>query len=116
MEGSALRARAKLEAMTRDATGASRILSCEVVQSLWSGYGQILRFELQGGSCSSVVVKHVKWPTERDHPRAWNSDLGHERKVQSYVVETAWYRDHAGSCGTACRVPRCLALAASLAR
>lgn len=111
MEGSALRARAKLEAMTRDATGASRILSCEVAQSLWSGYGQILRFELQGGSCSSVVVKHVKWPTARDHPRAWNSDIGHERKVQSYGVEAAWYRDHAVACGPACRVPECLALA-----
>lgn len=112
MQGSGFRARAKLEAMTRDATGATRVLSSEVVQSLWSGYGEILRFELDGGSCSSVVVKHVKWPTARDQPRGWNSDLGHARKVQSYVVETAWYRDHADSCGPACRVPRCLALAA----
>ena len=112
MQGPAFQARAKLEAMACEATGATRTLSCEVVQSLWSGYGQILRFELGGGTCSSVVVKHVKWPTARDHPRSWNSDLGHERKVHSYVVETAWYRDHAESCGPACRVPRCLALAA----
>ncbi len=112
MHGAASQARATLEAMTRESTGATHILSCEVVQSLWSGYGQILRFELAGATCSSVVVKHVKWPTERDHPRSWNSDLGHERKVNSYVVETAWYRDHARSCGPACRVPECLALAA----
>jgi len=111
MQGSAAHTRAKLEAMTREATGATRILSCEVVQTLWSGYGQILRFQVEGATCSSVVVKHVKWPTERNHPRSWNSNLGHERKVNSYLVETAWYRDHAASCGPACRVPECLALA-----
>jgi len=112
MEGSEAGARARLEAMTLKATGAARILSCEVVQSLWSGYGEILRFEVEGAGCSSVVVKHVKWPTERNHPRSWNSDLGHARKVNSYLVETAWYRDHASLCGPACRVPGCLALAA----
>ncbi|MDG1050941.1 MAG: phosphotransferase [Planctomycetota bacterium] len=112
MQGPAADAQARLEAMTREATGATRILSREVVQSLWSGYGEILRFELEGATCSTVVVKHVKWPTERRHPRAWNSDVGHERKVNSYLVETAWYRDHAGLCGPTCRVPECLALAA----
>lgn len=96
--------------MTLEATGATRICAREVVQSLWSGYGQILRFQLEGADWPSVVVKHVKWPTERNHPRSWNSDLGHQRKVNSYMVETAWYRDYAARCDDACRVPKCLAL------
>ena len=110
MQGSASDARTQVEEMTREATGATRVLACELVQGLWSGYGQILRFQLEGAAWPSVVVKHVKWPTERNHPRSWNSDLGHERKVRSYMVETAWYRDHAVQCGPACRVPECLAL------
>ena len=113
MQGSVGAAPDKVAEMTLAATGASGLRDREVVQSLWSGYGEILRFRLEGVACPSVVVKHVKWPTQRNHPRSWNTDIGHERKVNSYVVESAWYRDYAERCDAACRVPKCLALETS---
>lgn len=97
------------EAITLEASGASRILETETIQSLWSGYGQIVRCRLEGSPHGSVIVKHVRWPDRNRHPRGWNSDLGHERKVRSYQVETAWYERYAARCEAACRVPRCLA-------
>jgi hypothetical protein len=92
-----------------EATTASSITNSEVIQNLWSGYGQILRLSLKGGSHSSVVVKHVKLPKQTDHPRGWNTNLGHERKIKSYRVETAFYREYAHQCDDACRIPHCLA-------
>ena len=92
------------------ATRAQAMVDTQIVQSLWSGYGQILRCNLRGGTQPSVIVKHVRWPDDRDHPYGWSSDRSHERKLQSYRVETAWYDRYAKECPDACRVPRCLAL------
>lgn len=102
---------ADLEAMVLQAGNARSVLGTEIVQSLWSGYGQILRCRLEGGKHASVIVKHVRWPDERHHPRGWTSDRSHERKLQSYRVETMFYARYADACQDACRVPRCLALA-----
>ena len=99
----------RFEVITRQATGASRISQTEVVQTLWGGYGQIVRCRLAGAAVGSVIVKHVRWPAR--HSRGENSSLSHERKVRSYRVETAWYERYAARCGTECRVPRCLAQA-----
>ena len=101
-----------LETMILSATGATSVVGTEVVQSLWSGYGQIVRCYLQGGESSSVIVKHVRWPDERSHPRGWSTDISHERKLRSYEVETAWYDRYAQRCLDACRVPSQLALTA----
>ena len=95
--------------MAIETTGADAVVSTEVVQSLWSGYGQIVRCHLRGAAQPSVIVKHVKWPSQLDHPRGWSTNRSHERKVKSYQVETAWYRDHASLCAEACRVPHYLA-------
>lgn len=94
------------------ASGATAITHTETVQSLWSGYGQIVRCYLDGAPIPSVIVKHVRWPQERSHPRGWATDIGHERKLRSYEVETAWYRTHASRCSEDCRVPRQLAIEA----
>lgn len=91
-------------------TGAEAIAGQETIQRLWSGYGKIERVHLAGGSSKSVVIKHVHWPTEQDHPRGWNTDISHARKVKSYEVESAWYYGWSARCGEACRVPHCLAL------
>ena len=99
-----------MEAFVLQAAGARTIVDTQLVQGLWSGYGQIVRCHLEGGSQPSVIVKHVRYPNNRDHPRGWSSDRGHARKVQSYQVETAWYDRYAASCTDACRVPGCLAL------
>lgn len=57
-----------------------------------------------------MIVKHVVFPDGVDHPRGWGTDIGHQRKLHSYEVETAWYRDWASRCGDFCRVPRSLAI------
>ncbi|MFQ5519060.1 MAG: choline kinase, partial [Mariprofundus sp.] len=35
-----------------DASGAHSVSRGEVIQSLWSGYGEIVRYHLQGGDIS----------------------------------------------------------------
>ncbi len=103
-------AAAEIEALVLDTTGGAAITNVVAVQELWSGYGKILRFHLEGASLPSVIVKRVRFPDAHDHPRGWNSDRSHERKVRSYHVELAWYERYAKRCPTAARVPLPLAL------
>ncbi len=92
------------------ATGATDPELVERIQELWSGYGVILRYRLIGSTISTVVVKHVRLTDGGNHPRGWNTDLGHQRKLRSYKVETAWYNNWAHHCSKECRVPHCLAI------
>ena len=96
-----------------DATGASALRVDSVIQELWSGYGQILRVALSGCARQTVVVKHVCLPELQQHPRGWNSDLSHQRKVFSYQVETEWYRSWSSRCDQRCRIPGFLSYARS---
>ena len=96
--------------IVRQATGAKKIFHIEDIQSLWSGYGKIMRYGVEGGCCERVVVKHVKLPDQAHHPRGWNTNLSHQRKVKSYQVESAWYREYSNACDDSCRVPYSLAL------
>lgn len=91
-------------------TGATDLELVERIQELWSGYGAILRYRLIGSTISTVVVKHVRLTDGGNHPRGWNTDLGHQRKLRSYKVETAWYNNWAHHCSKECRVPHCLAI------
>jgi len=79
----------------------------EKIQTLWSGYGEIARYKVIGASQTSVVLKHVKLPDEKNHPRGWNTDISHQRKIKSYQVESAWYQEFAQKCNDTCRVPEC---------
>lgn len=99
---------AQFEEVILSATEASSLEVVEVLQELWSGYGRIVRMRLDGSSRDTVVVKHVKMPTAASHPRGWNSNRSHERKVRSYEVETAWYREWSGRCDARCRIPALL--------
>jgi len=92
-----------------NSTGAELAVRGEVIQSLWSGYGEIVRLLLEGAAVPSVVLKYVSLPDEIDHPRGWNTDRSHQRKVTSYAVEMAWYKDWSSRCGDACKVPHCYA-------
>lgn len=92
------------------ATGAHSIDNTTVIQSLWSGYGQIVRLELSGGTHSSVILKHIKLPDIGNHPRGWNTGLSHQRKIRSYQVEAYWYQHYAAHCASDCVVPDCLAV------
>lgn len=95
------------------AVGGEGVVLTETIQSLWSGYGSLDRYTVIGGDVESVIVKHIKLPTQStgfSHPRGWNTDVSHLRKLRSYEVETRWYRDWASRCGVDCRVPKNLAL------
>ncbi|MCP4482905.1 MAG: phosphotransferase [bacterium] len=92
------------------ATGATDLFEVNKIQDLWSGYGVIMRYGLKGGELPTVVLKHVKWPTAKNHPRGWNTNLSHKRKVRSYSVETNWYSQWHMTCDDRCRVPECLVL------
>lgn len=81
-------------------TSARRV---ERVQSLWSGYGEIVRVALDDGR--TVVVKDVRPPDASAHPRGWGGRRSHERKLRSYRVEARFYAELA--CDERCRVPRC---------
>jgi len=89
-------------------TGASSLFEKEMIQELWSGYGKIMRVGLENASVDSVVIKHVQLPLYKNHPRGWNTDIGHQRKVKSYEVETAWYDGY--SKNSTARLPQCLAI------
>ncbi|ELR71519.1 hypothetical protein C900_02582 [Fulvivirga imtechensis AK7] len=62
-------------------TGASTIIRAQSVQTLWSGYGEIKRYFLEGGNYPSVIVKHIQLPNGNKHPRGWNTPLSHQRKL-----------------------------------
>lgn len=79
----------------------------EVVQSLWSGYGEIVRYLVDGADFNRIIVKHVKFPNSSNHPRGWNTDFSHQRKLKSYEVETAWYEKYSSQCDDSCRIPKC---------
>jgi hypothetical protein len=89
-------------------TGASALQEKEVIQELWSGYGKIMRIRLENAAVESVVVKHVQIPKLQNHPRGWNTDFGHQRKLNSYAVETTWYATYSKM--SAARLPRCIAI------
>jgi len=89
-------------------TKADAVERTESVQTLWSGYGTIVRCHLRGGEHAQVIVKRVRWPSARQHPRGWATDRSHARKVRSYAVEAQWYARFASRCSLRCRVPACL--------
>lgn len=77
--------------------------SLEVIQSLWGGYGELVRVNY---STCSVIIKHVKLPKPSEHPRGWNTDRSHQRKLHSYQVEVNWYTHFSREVSTRCRVPQ----------
>ncbi|MBT4078932.1 MAG: DUF1679 domain-containing protein [Gammaproteobacteria bacterium] len=93
-----------------NATSATEIFRIELIQSLWSGYGDIVRYGLKGGVAKTVIVKHVQLPDQAHHPQGWNTDISHQRKIKSYQVEMAWYRQFSKLCDESCRIPHCLAV------
>src|SRR5687767_3550739 len=70
------------------------------LQSLWGGYGEIVRVDLEGSELESVIVKSVK------PPNVPKSDVSDARKRRSYDVERAFYETFASRCVDSCRVPR----------
>lgn len=92
------------------ATGSTSLFEIEQIQSLWSGYGKIVRLGLVDSVHKTVVVKHIQFKKAEDHPRGWNTDLSHERKLKSYEVESEWYLKWSSQCDENCKVPKCFAV------
>lgn len=67
----------------------TEVQGIELIQDLWGGYGKLLKVR---GHNRSLIVKLISYPEVKNHPRGWNSDLGHQRKIKSYQVETTWYQ------------------------
>lgn len=80
----------------------------EQVQSLWSGYGQIIRCK-STRSKQSYVIKVVAPANATAHPRGWDSSIGHQRKLRSYQVESHFYQHHAQLTDEHCKVPSLIA-------
>jgi len=80
-----------------------------ILQRLWSDYGEIARY-YSPRLTKTMIVKHVAPPAEVHHPRGWHSDIGHQRKVDSYQKEAAFYQSFAALCDEHCYVPQFIAL------
>jgi len=70
-------------------TGSSKVLKTELIQNLWSGYGSLNRIVTDK---TSVIQKLINTSEGKEHPRAWDTDISHQRKAHSYEVETNWYK------------------------
>jgi hypothetical protein len=79
------------------------------LQRLWSDYGEIARY-CSPRLAKTMIVKHVAPPAKVLHPRGWHSDIGHQRKVQSYHKEAIFYQLFAALCDKQCYVPQFISL------
>jgi hypothetical protein len=89
----------------------TKAIACEEdeeIQSLWSGYGAITRYRLKDAEYKTVVVKCISLQEVSEHPRGWNTDKSHARKVKSYEVETHWYEHYNQKTNAECRTPEFL--------
>lgn len=85
--------------------GGNKIVKSELIQGLWSGYGEIRRYWIDSAVVDSVIVKHVKLPNTPNHPRGWDTDNSHQRKLKSYQIEINWYYSFVTSVEKAPRMP-----------
>jgi hypothetical protein len=95
------------EAAVLESTNATSVTELETIQSLWSGYGKIARVKLEGFSAETAIVKHIVPPYTSNHPKGWNTDNSHQRKLYSYQVEMDWYKRWSKLSGDQCRLPTC---------
>lgn len=79
------------------------VLQVELIQNLWGGYGELVRLKF---SDTSIIIKHVKLPKPEFHPKGWNSDFSHQRKLHSYEVEVNWYENFSKTIDSRCKIPQ----------
>jgi hypothetical protein len=95
-----------VEQFVLNQTGASRILGVELIQELWSGFGQILKVKLEGAEVLSIIVKKIDLSNSGNHPRGWNTDASFKRKEFSYGVEQTWYKNYSNQSGSFLRMAK----------
>ena len=96
----------------RQKLAATQLEKVASLQRLWSGYGEISRYRVKDGKVQSVILKHIQLSHHDTpaHPRGWNTDTSHRRKITSYQIESAWYQLWSRHCNVDCRVPVCYAI------
>jgi hypothetical protein len=87
-------------------TQSSACTEIEIIQSLWSGYGKISRYQLEHSAVDTVVVKFIALNKANAHPIGWDTEFAHQRKVRSYKIETHWYKAWNQLCTNNCPVPK----------
>jgi hypothetical protein len=80
----------------------------ETIQELWSGYGHLYRLQGKSQPPRTSILKHILLPDGVRHPRGWNTDLSHQRKVRSYEVEIHWYKNWVHRVWEVARMPEYL--------
>lgn len=75
----------------------------QMIQTLWGGYGELVRLKFTE---QSIIVKHVQLPKPSAHPRGWNTDRSHRRKLHSYQVEVNWYQSFSHVVDERCRTAK----------
>ncbi|MCB1189981.1 MAG: DUF1679 domain-containing protein [Leptospiraceae bacterium] len=103
----------QFQSVILNSTGAEKLFELEEIQSLWSGYGKIIRYGLKNANYDSVVVKHINLQKDGKNSKRLQSDLSHQRKLKSYKVEMAWYKNWSKLCDSNSRVPHVLAMESS---
>lgn len=99
-----------IESAVLNTTNAKAIDFYNEIQTLWKGYGKILRIGLHGCRHKSVVVKHINIPIQTHQKKKSMQDLSHARKLKSYKVEAAWYWQWSHLCDNTCHVPACFTI------
>lgn len=77
----------------------------ELIQELWSSYGEIVRLFKENGKGESLILKKIRPVFINHHPRGWNTTNSHKRKLRSYQVEIEFYKNWAKRCKEECKVP-----------
>lgn len=91
-------------------TNATTLYKLEVIQELWSGYGNIIRYKLEDSDYKTVVVKHIDLTSSKGHPRGWSTNFSHQRKVKSYDIEMEWYTNWSSRVTKDSPLPHCLSI------
>ena len=89
--------------------GTTEFEKIETIQSLWSGYGEIGRYENTDKSnryFGRFIVKHIAPPPSYQHPRGWDGAAAHQRKLTSYNVEMTFYQYWAENINLTCALPK----------
>lgn len=77
------------------------------VQSLWSDYGSLQRWGVDG---KSVVVKYIQLNVQSDNSKGWGGSFSHQRKLKSYKVESEFYDNYSHGYADCCKTPALLGL------
>ena len=99
----------RVKEIVLESTNSSDVIKLEEIQKLWSGYGKIIRLKLENSEEPTVILKHIVLPKSNNHPRGWDTNNSHQRKLNSYQVEINWYNQWSKRCKEGCRVAKSFA-------